>query len=110
MTRATDSLRFRFIAGTFALILSGLIVTGLLMTWLMKVYIAQGYHDEMQVHIEEVAALVRLDATGQPYMIRQVSDPRFQVKVSGNPFAVFNEGRPFGYCGGGAKAAMENSA
>jgi signal transduction histidine kinase len=92
MTRATDSLRFRFIAGTFALILSGLIVTGLLMTWLMKVYIAQGYHDEMQVHIEEVAALVRLDATGQPYMIRQVSDPRFQVKDSGFYWEIRRDG------------------
>jgi signal transduction histidine kinase len=92
MKRATDSLRFRFIASTFALILSGLIVTGLLMTWLMKIYVAQGYHDEMQVHIEEVAALVRLDATGQPYMIRNVSDPRFQVKNSGFYWEIRRDG------------------
>jgi signal transduction histidine kinase len=92
MTRAASSLRFRFIAGTIALVAVGLAGTGYLMAWLMKVYIAQGYHDEMEVHIEEVAALVRVAPTGQPFMIRKVSDPRFLVKKSGFYWEIQRQG------------------
>ena len=57
------------------LILLGLLLTGIMVSSLMRAYIAQGFHDEMQVHIEELAALTILDSKGQPRLLRRLSDP-----------------------------------
>jgi signal transduction histidine kinase len=78
-----NSLKNRFILSSAASIVFGLIFTGLLMAGLFRGYINAGFHDEMQIHIEELGALVALDKTGQPFLMRRLSDPRFIPKDSG---------------------------
>jgi signal transduction histidine kinase len=80
---ALSSLRFRFIASTCALIAVGLLLTGIAVTKLMRLSVERGYHEEMQIHIEELAALVKLDKDGRPFLLRRLSDPRFLVPNSG---------------------------
>lgn len=79
----TNSLRFRFIASTFAWIAIGLVLTGLMVSALFRIYVTQGFHDEMQIHIEELSALTLVDARGDPIMLRRLSDPRFIPQYSG---------------------------
>jgi signal transduction histidine kinase len=83
MKLATNSLRFRYIASTSLWIAVGLILTGLMVSSLMRFYVNQGFHDEMKIHIEELAALTASDTAGQPYLLRRLSDPRFMLKGSG---------------------------
>jgi signal transduction histidine kinase len=78
-----NSLRFRYLSSTFIWILISLFAAGLLVSNLFRENITQGFHDEMEVHIEELAGLARVDKTGQPFMIRRLSDPRFSEKSSG---------------------------
>ena len=74
------------------LILLGLLLTGIMVSSLMRAYIAQGFHDEMQVHIEELAALTILDSKGQPRLLRRLSDPRFIPANSGFYWKVERDG------------------
>jgi signal transduction histidine kinase len=83
VTGLFNSLKFRFIASTFAWIAIGLILTGLVVSALFRAYVTQGFHDELQIHIDELAALVRVDARGDPVMLRRLSDPRYIPGGSG---------------------------
>ncbi len=92
MIGALNSLRFRFIISTLALIAVGLILTGFTMSRLMRLYIEQGFHEEMQIHIEELAALTTTDSKGQPKLLRRLSDPRFLIPKSGFYWEVRRDG------------------
>lgn len=92
MTIDTRSLRSRFVLGTVVLILFGLLLTGIMVSSLMRAYITQGFHDEMQVHIEELAALTIVDSNGQPRLLRRLSDPRFIPENSGFYWKVERDG------------------
>jgi hypothetical protein len=70
MTFSTDSLRFRFVASMIAATVAGLILTGVMVTYLMRTYVTQGFHGEMQIHIDELGALTAVNASGQPYLMR----------------------------------------
>ncbi|MBA4305424.1 MAG: ATP-binding protein [Sphingopyxis sp.] len=74
------------------LILLGLLLTGIMVSSLMRAYITQGFHDEMQVHIEELAALTIVDSNGQPRLLRRLSDPRFIPPNSGFYWKVERDG------------------
>jgi signal transduction histidine kinase len=76
------------------LISVGLVLTGVMVSSLMRTYITQGFHDEMQIHIEELAALTALDKNGKPYLMRRLSDPRFIPKNSGFYWEVRRDGFP----------------
>jgi signal transduction histidine kinase len=88
----THSLRSRFVLGTVLLISVGLVLTGVMVSHLMRTYIVQGFHDEMEIHIEELAALTAVDRIGQPYLMRRLSDPRFIPANSGFYWEVQREG------------------
>jgi signal transduction histidine kinase len=90
----THSLRSRFVLGTVLLISVGLVLTGIMVASLMRSYITQGFHEEMQIHIEELAALTELDKNGKPYLMRRLSDPRFIPKNSGFYWEVERDGFP----------------
>ncbi len=92
MTKAFQSLRFRFIFGTALLVTVGLVLTGVTVSRLMRLYIEQGFHEEMQIHIDELAALATIDATGKPKLLRRLSDPRFLIPNSGFYWEVRREG------------------
>ena len=88
----TTSLRGRFVLGTIFLISVGLLLTGVMVSSLMRAYINGGFHDEMQIHIEELAALAAIDKNGQPYLMRRLSDPRFIPDNSGFYWEVERKG------------------
>jgi signal transduction histidine kinase len=88
----TSSLRGRFILGTILLISVGLLLTGVLVSSLMHTYINEGFHEEMQIHIEELAALAAVDKDGQPYLMRRLSDPRFIPANSGFYWEIERDG------------------
>lgn len=92
MKLPTDSLRFRYITSTIVWIAVGLVLTGLMVSALFRIYITQGFHDEMQVHIDELAALARVDRMGEPFLLRQLSDPRYLPPGSGYYWQVEREG------------------
>lgn len=88
----TQSIRSRFVFGTVLLILVGLLLTGIMVSSLMRGYITQGFHDEMEVHIDELAALTVIDKNGRPLLMRRLSDPRFIPKNSGFYWKIEREG------------------
>lgn len=92
MKLPTDSLRFRYITSTIVWIAVGLVLTGLMVSALFRIYITQGFHDEMRVHIDELAALARVDREGNPFLLRQLSDPRYGPVGSGYYWQVEREG------------------
>jgi signal transduction histidine kinase len=88
----TNSLRTRFVLGTVTLIAVSLLFTGVMVSTLMRTYITNGFHEEMQIHVEELAALAAVDEKGQPYLMRRLSDPRFIPANSGYYWEVERDG------------------
>jgi signal transduction histidine kinase len=88
----TRSLRARFVLGTVLLIAVSLVLAGIMVATLMRTYITDGFHEEMQIHIEELAALTAIDEKGQPYLKRRLSDPRFIPVNSGFYWEVERDG------------------
>lgn len=83
MKIATNSLRFRFLVSNGVWIVVCGVVTALLISGIFRRSVERGYHDEMAVHIEELAVLTALQPDGQPYLLRRLSDPRFLPPRSG---------------------------
>jgi signal transduction histidine kinase len=94
MIPPNGSLRKRFIISTFILIGAGLLFTGIMVSNLFRTYITDGFHEEMQIHIEELAALSTVDKTGQPFLLRRLSDPRFIPAHSGFYWEIRRDGHP----------------
>lgn len=92
MKLPTDSLRFRYITSTVVWIAVGLVLTGLMVSALFRIYITQGFHDELRVHIDELAALARVDKKGDPFLLRQLSDPRYLPTGSGYYWQIERDG------------------
>lgn len=92
MKLASDSLRGRFLFGTVIWIGLGIVVGGLLVSAVFRWNVVAGYHDELNVHLDELAALTVLDSTGQPYLLRRLSDPRYLPRDSGYYWQVDREG------------------
>lgn len=92
MTLRPDSLRFRFLISTVVWIGLGIVLAGILVSGVFRWNLVQGYHDELSVHLDELAALATLDPAGQPYMLRHMSDPRFLPRASGFYWEVEREG------------------
>lgn len=78
-----SSLKTRFVVATALWISIGLLLTGIIVSKIVREYVIDGFHDEMQVHIEELAALTIADENGQPFLLRRLSDPRFIPQNSG---------------------------
>lgn len=87
-----NSLQFRLLIGTAIWIGIGIVVGGLLVSSLFRWNLLQGYHEELTVHLEELAALTAIDQSGQPYLLRRLSDPRFQPLDSGFYWQVERQG------------------
>jgi signal transduction histidine kinase len=94
MIPPTGSLRKRFFISTFVWIGAGLLFTGIMVSSLFRTYITDGFHEEMQIHIEELAALSAVDKTGQPFLLRRLSDPRFVPTHSGFYWEIRRDGHP----------------
>jgi signal transduction histidine kinase len=61
----------------------GLLCTGIFVSGLFRWNLEQSYHDELRIHIEELAGLTELQPDGQPFLARRLSDPRYLPAGSG---------------------------
>ena len=77
------SLRTRFIMATMVSVIIGTILTGLVVARVIQSYVVDRFHEEMEIHIQELADLSAVDAKGQPYLLRRLSDERFIPPGSG---------------------------
>ncbi len=94
MTLAPESLRGRFL---LAILLWVGLGTGAIW-WssvrLFTAHVEDQYHEELQVHVRELAGLTRLGPDGNPQLSRPLSDPRYGVPLSGFYWQVTRPGAP----------------
>jgi signal transduction histidine kinase len=92
--RAPGSLRLRFLLAMLVWISAGLVVIGLSTSALFRRHVEEQFHDELEVHLTELAELTRLDAHGRPVLERPLSDPRYARPDSGFYWQVVRDGHP----------------
>ena len=92
--RAAGSLRLRFLLAMLVWISAGLVVIGLSTSALFRRHVEKQFHEELEVHLTELADLTRLDADGRPVLERPLSDPRYAQPDSGFYWQVVRDGHP----------------
>lgn len=93
-TAFRGSLRLRFALAMLAWILVVLVVIGISSSALFRRHVEQQHHDELRVHLMELAELTRLAPDGRPVLDRPVSDPRYGMADSGFYWQVERDGAP----------------
>ncbi len=83
MTRLFSSLRARFLAAILIWVALGIGALWFSSVRLFSSHVEQQYHEELEVHVRELAELTVLDAAGNPRLSRPLSDPRYAVPLSG---------------------------
>lgn len=63
-------------------------------TRLFEKHVELQYHEELEVHIKELAGLTRETVSGRPYLDRSLSDPRYEVPLSGFYWQITVDGQP----------------
>lgn len=81
--RSTPSLRFRFVAAILVWVTLGIGGIWYSATRLFERHVEQLYHEELEVHVRELVRLTRIGRDGQPELSRPLSDPRYEVPLSG---------------------------
>lgn len=91
--RRWNSLRLRILAAV--LLWTGLGIAGIWYsaTRLFAKHVEAQYHDELQVHVKELARLVEIAPDGALRLDRPLSDPRFLEPMSGFYWQVTAEGQ-----------------
>lgn len=87
-----NSLRARFVVAILLWTALGIAAIWFSSTRLFTIHVAKQYHDELRVHVQELDALTKLDALGQPYLSRPLSDPRFSVPRAGFYWQITRKG------------------
>lgn len=77
------SLRLRFVLAIGLWVIAGIAGIWLTASQVFSHHIEQSYHEELEVHVRELARLTALDDSGAPYLIRPLSDPRYEEPLSG---------------------------
>lgn len=83
MRKPLKSLAARLLISVVLWIGLGLLCTGIFVSSLFRWNLEQSYHDELRIHIEELAGLTELRPNGQPVLARRLSDPRYLPPGSG---------------------------
>lgn len=91
---AWNSLRLRLLLAIAAWVALGIGGVWFSATRLFSRHVEQQYHEELEVHVRELADLVRVGADGTVRMTRPLSDPRYQVPLSGFYWQVSVDGHP----------------
>lgn len=86
------SLRVRILTATLMWVVLGIGGIWYSATRLFAKHVEASYHDELEVHIKELAGLVKVGPDGVLKMDRPLSDPRYQVPLSGFYWQVSLEG------------------
>lgn len=77
------SLRVRILLATLLWVALGIGGIWYSATRLFAKHVEESYHDELEVHIKELAGLVKVEPDGVLKMDRPLSDPRYLVPLSG---------------------------
>lgn len=90
----SGSLRLRFILAVLVWVALG--VGGIWFTSnrVFERHIEDMYHEELEVHVRELARLTELDDQGRPFLTRPLSDPRYEEPLSGFYWQVTVPHRP----------------
>ncbi|MCJ2189123.1 sensor histidine kinase [Novosphingobium beihaiensis] len=86
------SLRVRILLATLLWVALGIGGIWYSATRLFAKHVEASYHDELKVHIKELAGLVKVEPDGTLRMDRPLSDPRYLVPLSGFYWQVSLEG------------------
>jgi len=79
----SGSLRFRLLAGAAVWIALALAVAGFILSSLFQDHVRRRFEAELATHLEQLAALLELDADGRLAVRQPLSDPRFRRPLSG---------------------------
>nr|WP_202393167.1 HAMP domain-containing sensor histidine kinase [Alteraurantiacibacter buctensis] len=91
---ASGSLRLRFVLAVGLWVLLGIAGIWFTATQVFTRHIETAYHEELEVHVRELARLAELDGEGAPYLLRPLSDPRYEEPLSGFYWEVAVHGHP----------------
>lgn len=91
--RQPGSLRLRFMLAIMLWVVLGIAAIWFSATRLFTTHVEAGFHDELDVHVRELVRLTRIDDDGQPVLIRRLSDPRYEVPLSGYYWQVTADGK-----------------
>ncbi len=93
-TPSSGSLRLRFLLAVTLWVALGIGGIWFTATRVFATHIEDMYHEELEVHVRELARLARLGADGVPYLDRPLSDPRYEEPLSGFYWQVSVPRRP----------------
>lgn len=79
----SGSLRLRFLLAVMLWVMLGIGSIWFSATRVFTSHVEQQFHDELNVHVLELARLTEIAPDGQPRLIRPLSDPRYEVPLSG---------------------------
>jgi signal transduction histidine kinase len=91
---ASGSLRLRFVLAIGLWVLLGIGGIWFTANRVFTRHIEIAYHEELEVHVRELARLAELDDSGAPYLLRPLSDPRYEEPLSGFYWEVAVHGHP----------------
>ncbi len=77
------SLRVRFMFAALLWVSIATAVAGFFISYLYRSHLTEQFHNELDIHLIELARLSETDANGNPTLDRPLSDPRFQMENSG---------------------------
>lgn len=91
---SSGSLRLRFLLAITVWVALGIGGIWFTATRVFATHIEDMYHEELEVHVRELARLTQLDGSGAPRLSRPLSDPRYEVPLSGFYWQVSIAGQP----------------
>ncbi|TIX49231.1 sensor histidine kinase [Alteraurantiacibacter aquimixticola] len=77
------SLRLRFMLAIGLWVSLGILGIWFTATQVFSRHIEESYHEELEVHVRELARLTEIGPDGVPMLSRPLSDPRYEVPLSG---------------------------
>jgi signal transduction histidine kinase len=106
---SSGSLRLRFILAVTVWVVLGIGGIWFTATQVFATHIEDMYHEELEVHVRELARLARLDPDGAPRLDRPLSDPRYEEPLSGFYWQVSVAGRPTLKSGSMVRGGLDQS-
>lgn len=94
MQGSSGSLRLRFLSAIAVWVALGIGGIWFTATRVFATHIEAMYHEELEVHVRELARLTRVDPESGPRLDRPLSDPRYEEPLSGFYWQVSVPGRP----------------
>lgn len=88
-----SSLRLRFLLAVSLWVLLGIAAIWISAASIFSAHVEQSYHEELEVHVRELARLTEIAPDGAIRLSRPLSDPRYEVPLSGFYWQVTAPGR-----------------